>query len=244
MGDATFEARDTFGRGLDFGHNERLGWLLRFTVERLDPLATAGMGLVADYGSDGSSSDSEEEYPDAGGRVELIAHVEDTGETRGVDGETRGVDGEKATSLVQDLVEFPQHKASIVLAGMADIKRDSGATLEYIQGKVDAMSRVRGVVGKLVIRGDRDQVAAARIDVEARLETNAVNSAKDGAKDGAAAYVNKKTKFVHTRGPDGKREKPRIAPEFDWKHSGQGWDNGGLVGSEGALGSHCTWREL
>ena len=150
--------------------------------------------------------------------------------------------GEKATSLVQDLVEFPQHKASIVLAGMADIKRDSGATLEYIQGKVDAMSRVRGVVGKLVIRGDRDQVAAARIDVEARLETNAVNSAKDGAKDGAAAYVNKKTKFVHTRGPDGKREKPRIAPEFDWKHSGQGWDNGGLVGSEGALGSHCTWR--
>ena len=242
MGDATFEARDTFGRGLDFGHNERLAWLLRFTVERLDPLATAGMGLVADYGSDGSSSDSEEEYPDAGGRVELIAHVEDTGETRGVDGETRGVDGEKATSLVQDLVEFPQHKASIVLAGMADIKRDSGATLEYIQGKVDAMSRVRGVVGKLVIRGDRDQVAAARIDVEARLETNAVNSAKDGAKDGAAAYVNKKTKFVHTRGPDGKREKPRIAPEFDWKHSGQGWDNGGLVGSEGALGSHCTWR--
>ena len=234
--------RDTFGRGLDFGHNERLGWLLRFTVERRDPLATAGMGLVADYGSDGSSSDSEEEYPDAGGRVELIAHVEDTGETRGVDGETRGVDGEKATSLVQDLVEFPQHKASIVLAGMADIKRDSGATLEYIQGKVDAMSRVRGVVGKLVIRGDRDQVAAARIDVEARLETNAVNSAKDGAKDGAAAYVNKKTKFVHTRGPDGKREKPRIAPEFDWKHSGQGWDNGGLVGSEGALGSHCTWR--
>ena len=233
---------DTFGRGLDFGHNERLGWLLRFTVERRDPLATAGMGLVADYGSDGSSSDSEEEYPDAGGRVELIAHVEDTGETRGVDGETRGVDGEKATSLVQDLVEFPQHKASIVLAGMADIKRDSGATLEYIQGKVDAMSRVRGVVGKLVIRGDRDQVAAARIDVEARLETNAVNSAKDGAKDGAAAYVNKKTKFVHTRGPDGKREKPRIAPEFDWKHSGQGWDNGGLVGSEGALGSHCTWR--
>ena len=233
---------DTFGRGLDFGHNERLGWLLRFTVERRDPLATAGMGLVADYGSDGSSSDSEEEYPDAGGRVELIAHVEDTGETRGVDGETLGVDGEKATSLVQDLVEFPQHKASIVLAGMADIKRDSGATLEYIQGKVDAMSRVRGVVGKLVIRGDRDQVAAARIDVEARLETNAVNSAKDGAKDGAAAYVNKKTKFVHTRGPDGKREKPRIAPEFDWKHSGQGWDNGGLVGSEGALGSHCTWR--
>jgi hypothetical protein len=233
---------DTFGRGLDFGRNERLGWLLRFTVERRDPLATAGMGLVADYGSDGSSSDSEEEYPDAGGRVELIAHVEDTGETRGVDGETRGVDGEKATSLVQDLVEFPQHKASIVLAGMADIKRDSGATLEYIQGKVDAMSRVRGVVGKLVIRGDRDQVAAARIDVEARLETNAVNSAKDGAKDGAAAYVNKKTKFVHTRGPDGKREKPRIAPEFDWKHSGQGWDNGGLVGSEGALGSHCTWR--
>ena len=200
------------------------------------------MGLVADYGSDGSSSESEEEYPDAGGRVELIAHVEDTGETRGVDGETRGVDGEKATSLVQDLVEFPQHKASIVLAGMADIKRDSGATLEYIQGKVDAMSRVRGVVGKLVIRGDRDQVAAARIDVEARLETNAVNSAKDGAKDGAAAYVNKKTKFVHTRGLDGKREKPRIAPEFDWKHSGQGWDNGGLVGSEGALGSHCTWR--
>lgn len=234
--------RDTFGRGLDFGHNERLGWLLRFTVERRDPLATAGMGLVADYGSDGSSSDSEEEYPDAGGTVELIADVEDTGETRGVDGETRGVDGEKATSLVQDLVEFPQHKASIVLAGMADIKRDSGATLEYIQGKVDAMSRVRGVVGKLVIRGDRDQVAAARIDVEARLETNAVNSAKDGAKDGAAAYVNKKTKFVHTRGPDGKREKPRIAPEFDWKHSGQGWDNGGLVGSEGALGSHCTWR--
>jgi hypothetical protein len=233
---------DTFGRGLDFGRNERLGWLLRFTVERRDPLATAGMGLVADYGSDGSSSDSEEEYPDAGGRVELIAHVEDTGETRGVDGETRGVDGEKATSLVQDLVEFPQHKASIVLAGMADIKRDSGATLEYIQGKVDAMSRVRGVVGKLVIRGDRDQVAAARIDVEERLETNAVNSAKDGAKDGAAAYVNKKTKFVHTRGPDGKREKPRIAPEFDWKHSGQGWDNGGLVGSEGALGSHCTWR--
>ena len=233
---------DTFGRGLDFGRNERLGWLLRFTVERRDPLATAGMGLVADYGSDGSSSDSEEEYPDVGGRVELIAHVEDTGETRGVDGETLGVDGEKATSLVQDLVEFPQHKASIVLAGMADIKRDSGATLEYIQGKVDAMSRVRGVVGKLVIRGDRDQVAAARIDVEARLETNAVNSAKDGAKDGAAAYVNKKTKFVHTRGPDGKREKPRIAPEFDWKHSGQGWDNGGLVGSEGALGSHCTWR--
>lgn len=243
MGDATFEARDTFRRGLDFGHNERLGWLHSFTVERPDPLATAGMGLVADYGSDGSSSDSEEEYPDAGGRVELIADVEDTGETRGVDGETRGVDdGEKATSLVQDLVEFPQHKASIVLAGMADIKRDSGATLEYIQGKVDAMSRVRGVVGKLVIRGDRDQVAAARIDVEARLETNAVNSAKDGAKDGAAAYVNKKTKFVHTRGPDGKREKPRIAPEFDWKHSGQGWDNGGLVGSEGALGSHCTWR--
>ena len=232
---------DTFRRGLDFGHNERLGWL-QFTVERRDPLAKAGMGLVADYGSDGSSSDSEEEYPDAGGRVELIAHVEDTGETRGVDGETRGVDGEKATSLVQDLVEFPQHKASIVLAGMADIKRDSGATLEYIQGKVDAMSRVRGVVGKLVIRGDRDQVAAARIDVEARLETNAVNSAKDGAKDGAAAYVNKKTKFVHTRGPDGKREKPRIAPEFDCKHSGQGWDNGGLVGSEGALGSHCTWR--
>ena len=126
---------DTFGRVLDFGRNERLGWLLRFTVERRDPLATAGMGLVADYGSDGSSSDSEEEYPDAGGRVELIAHVEDTGETRGVEGETRGVDGEKATSLVQDLVEFPQHKASIVLAGMADIKRDSGATLEYIQGK-------------------------------------------------------------------------------------------------------------
>ena len=88
------------------------------------------MGLVADYGSDGSSSDSEEEYPDAGGRVELIADVEDTGETRGVDGETRGVDGEKATSLVQDLVMFPQHKASIVLAGMADIKRDSGATLD------------------------------------------------------------------------------------------------------------------
>ena len=41
---------------------------------------------------------------------------------------------------------------------------------------------------------------------------------------------------------NGKRERRRIKPEFDWRHSGAGWDNGGLIGSEGALGSHCTWR--
>jgi len=38
-------------------------------------------------------------------------------------------------------------------------------------------------------------------------------------------------------------EKARINPYHDWRHSGMGWDNGGLTGTDGATGAHCTWKK-
>ena len=38
-------------------------------------------------------------------------------------------------------------------------------------------------------------------------------------------------------------EKARIHPMYDWRHSGAGWDNGGLTGTDGACGAHCTWKK-
>ena len=106
------------------------------------------------------------------------------------------------------------------------------------------MARVRGIVARLVIRGTDAQVAAARRETQARLDANAANLERVVGEDGERAYVFDKKKARGADGHDanGKRERPRIKPEFDWRHSGSGWDNGGLVGSEGALGSHCTWR--
>ena len=197
------------------------------------------MGLVADYGSD-PSDDEDEEYPDAGGKVVLLADVGDAGEERGTKrGRATGEDE------IEETMEFPQHKSSIVTASAADIARETGAELEYIEGKFDAMARVRGIVARLVIRGTDAQVAAARRETQARLDANAANLERVVGEDGERAYVFDKRKArAGSDGHDanGKRKGPRIKPEFDWRHSGAGWDNGGLVGSEGALGSHCTWR--
>ena len=200
--------------------------------------ATSGMGLVADYESD-SSDDEDEEYPDAGGKVVLLADVDDAGEERGTKrGRATGEDE------IEETMEFPQHKSSIVTASAADIARETGAELEYIEGKFDAMARVRGIVARLVIRGTDAQVAAARRETQARLDANAANLERVVGEDGERAYVFDKRKARAADGHDanGKRERRRIKPEFDWRHSGAGWDNGGLIGSEGALGSHCTWR--
>ena len=199
----------------------------------------SGMGLVADYGSD-SSDEEDEEYPDAGGKVVLLADVADDGEERGTK-RSRDATGEDE---IEETMEFPQHKSSIVTASAADIARETGAELEYIEGKFDAMARVRGIVARLVIRGTDAQVAAARRETQARLDANAANLERVVGEDGERAYVFDKRKARATDGHDanGKRERRRIKPEFDWRHSGAGWDNGGLIGSEGALGSHCTWR--
>ena len=98
--------------------------------------ATSGMGLVADYESD-SSDDEDEEYPDAGGKVVLLADVDDAGEERGTKrGRATGEDE------IEETMEFPQHKSSIVTASAADIARETGAELEYIEGKFDAMAVV------------------------------------------------------------------------------------------------------
>ena len=120
------------------------------------------MGLVADYGSD-PSDDEDEEYPDAGGKVVLLADVGDAGEERGTKrGRATGEDE------IEETMEFPQHKSSIVTASAADIARETGAELEYIEGKFDAMARVRGIVARLVIRGTDAQVTAARRETQAR----------------------------------------------------------------------------
>ena len=131
------------------------------------------MGLVADYESD-SSDDEDEEYPDAGGKVVLLADVDDAGEERGTKrGRATGEDE------IEETMEFPQHKSSIVTASAADIARETGAELEYIEGKFDAMARVRGIVARLVIRGTDAQVAAARRETQARLDALAADAGLD-----------------------------------------------------------------
>ena len=156
--------------------------------------ATSGMGLVADYESD-SSDDEDEEYPDAGGKVVLLADVDDAGEERGTKrGRATGEDE------IEETMEFPQHKSSIVTASAADIARETGAELEYIEGKFDAMARVRGIVARLVIRGTDAQVAAARRETQARLDANAANLERVVGEDGERAYVFDKRK---ARGADG-----------------------------------------
>ena len=154
------------------------------------------MGLVADYGSD-PSDDEDEEYPDAGGKVVLLADVGDAGEERGTKrGRATGEDE------IEETMEFPQHKSSIVTASAADIARETGAELEYIEGKFDAMARVRGIVARLVIRGTDAQVAAARRETQARLDANAANLERVVGEDGERAYVFDKRKARAADGHD------------------------------------------
>ena len=93
----------------------------------------------------------------------------------------------------------------------------------------DLRSRARG--GRF---GPRTTCAIAI----AMLDANGARSTKDAS---TGKYEFKGRQVYNDTYVNG--EKPRVAPEFDWRHSGMGWDNGGLTGTDGACGAHCTWKK-
>lgn len=77
---------------------------------------------------------------------------------------------------------------------------------------------------------------AAKTDAQERLKGNAASLERVEGK-----YVHKKKSKYNDTYING--EKPAINPYHDWRHSGMGWDNGGLTGTDGACGAHCTWKK-
>jgi hypothetical protein len=139
-------------------------------------------------------------------------------------------------------VEFPQHKISILRGeeGVKAIATKTGARLRVTEGKLKTGSVRKGITATLTITGTRDAVTLAKAEAIARLDANAARSGtKHAGKSGK--YEFKGRQIYNDAYVNG--EKPRVAPEFDWRHSGSGWDNGGLTGTDGACGAHCTWKK-
>ena len=88
-----------------------------------------------------------------------------------------------------------------------------------------------------LIAGSATAVKAAKSDAQERLKANATSAER--TEEGK--YVFKKKSLYNDGWVNG--EKPRIDIRYDWRHSGMGWDNGGLTGTDGACGAHCTWKK-
>lgn len=138
----------------------------------------------------------------------------------------------------EEKMEFPQHKMPILnAAALKEIMTKTGAKMRVVEGRVKTGAVKRGIQATLVITGSAEAVKAAKEDAEARLEANAASAVKtEGGK-----YTFKKKSVYNDGWVNG--EKPRIDIRYDWRHSGMGWDNGGLTGTDGACGAHCTWKK-
>ena len=136
-------------------------------------------------------------------------------------------------------MEFPQHKISILRGdGVKAIATKTGARLRITEGKMKTGSVRKGIMSTLTITGTRDAAKLAKADAIAMLDANGARSTKDAS---TGKYEFKGRQVYNDTYVNG--EKPRVAPEFDWRHSGMGWDNGGLTGTDGACGAHCTWKK-
>ena len=146
----------------------------------------------------------------------------------------------KKKEEVEERMEFPQHKMPILnAAALKEIMNKTGATkMRVVEGRIRTGAVKRGIQATLVIAGaTAGVVEAAKKDAEERLKANAVSAEKNA--DGK--YVFKKKSVYNDGWVNG--EKPRIDIRYDWRHSGMGWDNGGLTGTDGACGAHCTWKK-
>mmetsp|Transcript_30914 Transcript_30914/g.76881 ORF Transcript_30914/g.76881 Transcript_30914/m.76881 type:complete len:254 (-) Transcript_30914:308-1069(-) len=138
----------------------------------------------------------------------------------------------------EEKMEFPQHKLPILnAAAMKDVMTKTGARLRVQEGRVKTGSVKKGVQATIFLTGTAAAIQAAKDDIGARLTANAASA--EMVKDGKYKFK-KKSQYV-----DGfvNGEKPRVNPYHDWRHSGMGWDNGGLTGTDGATGAHCTWKK-
>lgn len=194
------------------------------------------MQLVADYtGSDEDDVDTEA-TDNEGGWIRACDEAASTSSVHGADDAHAGFAQMTATT---ETMEVPQHKVSILTAAtIARISRETGAALFVVHGKVRTGSVRKGTVATVHLTGRGGSVSDARAMVEDRLRANASFETEAGMKDDKTSYTFKRKSLYVDTG-----EKARLNPLYDWRHSGSGWDNGGLVGTDGAAGAHCTWKK-
>ena len=147
-------------------------------------------------------------------------------------GEERGTKRGCATGEdeIEETMEFPQHKSSIVTASGRHRARDGsragvhrGQVRRHGQGPRHRREARHPGHGRA---GDRRE---ARDAGEARRQRREPR-ARGGRRRRASVRVRQEEAARAADGHDanGKRDRRRIKPEFDWRHSGAGWDNGGL----------------
>lgn len=155
-----------------------------------------------------------------------------------VTGGSGGKEKRARAGVEEEKMDFPQHKMPILnAAALKEIMNKTGVKLRVLEGRIKTGSVKKGIQATLVITGSASAVKAAKSDAEERLKANATSTERtEGGK-----YVFKKKSLYNDGWVNG--EKPRIDYRYDWRHSGMGWDNGGLTGTDGACGAHCTWKK-
>ena len=144
--------------------------------------------------------------------------------------------------IEEEKMDFPQHKMPILnAAALKEImKKTGGVKMRVLEGRIRTGAVKRGIQATLVITGaTAGVVEEAKKAAEDRLKANFATAGAEKNADGK--YVFEKKSVYNDGWVNG--EKPRIDIRYDWRHSGMGWDNGGLTGTDGACGAHCTWKK-